>query len=177
LKTGSLLLLTLFLTIGCDAPAEPASNLGGGQSTWEIEWSLFEGAWFSIEYPGDFVVKPSLAANEDDQYDSVFFSTKDDGVSFYVLSPQWRRAASDAVFKTAQESRVESSEQVDEGLMKNSTLILARDGSYERLIETFASPDQTVSWTFQFIYRNKELKEQYAPLYDRFKASLQQFTD
>ena len=110
-------------------------------------------------------------------YDSAFFSTKDDGVSFYVLSPQWRRAASDAVFKNTQELRVDLQEQNDEGLMKNSALIRAKDESYERLIETFASPDQTVSWTFQFIYRNEELKEQYAPLYDRFKASLQQFTD
>jgi hypothetical protein len=177
LKTGNLFALILFLTIGCDAPVEPASNLGSGQSTREIEWSLFEGAWFSIEYPRDFVVKPSLAAEEDGSFDSVFFSTSDESVSFYVLSPQWRRVASDAAINPAQESRIEFSEQADNGLIRSSTLFRARNGSYERLIESFVSPDQTVSWTFQFIYSNEELKEQYAPLYDRFKASLQQLTD
>jgi hypothetical protein len=177
LNTVSLVVLTLFLATGCAVPTGSTRDVSGGQGTQKSEWSRYQGAWFSIEFPDNFVVKPSLAAEENGLFDSVFFSTRDDGVSFYVLSPQWRRAASDTAFQPTQESRIEFTEQADDGLTKSSTLIRARDGSYERLIESFASPDQTVSWTFQFIYSNEELKEQYAPLYDRFKASLQQLTD
>jgi hypothetical protein len=177
LKAWNLFALTLFLTTGCAAPIESARDSSGGQGARENEWGSYQGAWFSIEYPRDLVARPSLAAEEHGSFDSVFFSTGDDGVSFYVLSPQWRRAASDAAFKPAQESRIEFTEQADDGLIKSSTLIRARDGSYERLIESFVSSDQTVNWIFQFIYSDDELKKQYAPLYKRFKTSLQQFAD
>ena len=177
MKAVFLFALTLFLAIGCDAPTGSASDSSDGQGTRKNEWGRYQGAWFSIKYPRDFIARPSLAAEEDGSFDSVFFSARDEGASFYVLSPQWRRVASDVAFKPTQESRLEFTEQTDDGMIKRSTLIRARDGSYERLIESFVSPDQTVSWTFQFIYRNENLKEQYAPLYDRFKASLQQFAD
>ncbi|MCP4287816.1 MAG: hypothetical protein GY792_25830 [Gammaproteobacteria bacterium] len=177
LKAGSLFALILFLVIGCAAPIEPARDSKGGEGAQENEWRRYQGAWFSIEYPSDFIARPSLAAKEDGLFDSVFFSARGDEVSFYVLSPQWRREARDAEFKPAQESRLEFTEQTDDGLIKRSTLIRARDGSYERLIESFISLDQTVNWTFQFIYRDEKLKKRYVQLYDRFKASLQQFAD
>ncbi len=177
LKTGALFLLTLFFIFGCAATIEPAVESGSSQRMAEGEWRRYQGAWFNIDYPDGFIAKPSLAAEQEGSFDSVFFSAREDGVSFYVLSPQWRRAAPEIVFKPAQEILLDFTEQTDEGLIKRSTLIRARDGSYERLIESFVSPDQTVGWTFQFIYSSQRMKAQYAPLYNRFKASLEQFAD
>ncbi len=177
LKTVSLILLTLFFTFGCAAKIEPAIVRGGEQAVARDEWRRYQGAWFSIDYPDGFIAKPSLAAELEGSFDSVFFSAREDGVSFYVLSPQWRRAAPEIVFKPAQEIQLDFTEQTDEGLIKRSTLIRARDGLYERLIESFVSPDQTVGWTFQFIYSSQRMKTKYAPLYNRFKASLEQFAD
>ena len=125
----------------------------------------------------DLLPKPSLAAELEGSFDSVFFFCQGGwGIvlrSFTAVA----RAAPEIAFKPAQEIQFDFTEQTDEGLIKRSTLIRARDGSYERLIESFVSPDQTVGWTFPVYLQQPTDEAKYAPLYNRFKASLEQFAD
>lgn len=172
----SLLALAFSPTSGCSVPPQIAGN-GVDNSAAPDVWNHFQGAWFTIGYPSNFHPRPSLAAGKEGSFDSAFFIAEGDDASFYVLSPQWRRSADDIALRSDQEIRLEQTERVQEGFLKRSTLIGARDGSYERLIESYVSPDQTVSWTFQFRYAGDREKIRYLPLYKRFKASLKQFTD
>lgn len=169
--------LILSLVGGCLAPLGIVAGDAGEAAGPKNAWKLYQGAWFSIAYPGDFEPRPSLAADEGDSFDSAFFVATDGKVSFYVLSPQWRRAADDIVLLPARESRLEQYERMQEGFLMRASLFAARDGSYERLVESYVSTDQTVSWTFQFRYPGEHERKKYLPLYERFKASLKQFSD
>lgn len=59
------------------------------------EWKAYKGAWFAIEYPPDFIVKPSLKSTSAKGYYSAYFASPDGSVKFYVFSPQWNGLPSD----------------------------------------------------------------------------------
>lgn len=141
-------------------------------------WLEYDGAWFKIEYPSHFNVQPSLIENsEQTLYDSVFFIAPDKKVSFYVLSPQWRREATDIALRPKLEVLASKSQKNEGDFIQTTRVIQPRDGSYERQVESFVSKDQTSSWAFQFLYSDQETKSNYQGMYERFKASLQQYGD
>ena len=109
--------------------------------------------------------------------DSVFFVSPSKRVSFYVLSPQWRRAASDIALDPEREAVVSKSQQIKDGVAVTTHVIRALDDSHERLIETFVSKDQTVGWTFQLFYLFESAKSSYRDQYELFKMSLRQYVD
>ena len=55
----------------------------------------YKGAWFEIDYPKIFTVKPSIPSSTPDLYDSAYFISPDKKVTFYVFSPQWSGDATD----------------------------------------------------------------------------------
>jgi hypothetical protein len=111
------------------------------------------------------------------EYDSVFFSAPDNSVSFYVLSPQWRRTAKDIALQSSSERLKDETEQLIDGMTYMTRSIYAIDGAYQRRVESYTSLDQTASWTFQFYYKNSIVRKHYEKQYQQFKASLDQYTD
>lgn len=140
-------------------------------------WAVYEGAWFTIEYPGNFDVVPSLKSSGKDGYDSVFFQDPEKRVRFYVLSPQWGRPASDIVIKQEVETTVSQEQRSSNSRKTLIKTIRAKDGSYERKIEENREQDGAVFWVFEIKYRNERFLKQNLANYQRFKDSLIQYTD
>ncbi len=141
------------------------------------EWAVYEGAWFTIQYPATFTVVPSLASDDDEGYDSVFFNAPGDRAGFYVLSPQWGRAATDIALQPSLEDQVSEVEKNAEGRRTRTRTIRARDKSYERQVEEHREQGGTVFWVFQFRYANDEVRQELAGDYRRFRDSLKQYAD
>lgn len=144
----------------------------------DVEWAVFEGAWFNIRHPGDFKAVPSMPSpNGEPGFDSAFFVAADRRVEFYVLSPLWRRPALDIAFEPALESELDSSVVDGDTVTRTTRKIVANDQSYTRIVETLVSHDQAVSWSFQLRYADEAARSAHALDYQRFKRSLEQFAD
>lgn len=169
--------LTLLMACGCSQLTRELSKEPGNATGSEASWHTYEGAWFTVRFPREFSVKPSLPTGELGQFDSVFFIAPDNQVSFYVLSPQWRRVDEKIALQSASEIQKEEFKRLTDGFIEESRIIRALDGSYERLIESYTSENQTVSWTFQFRYTNSKARMTYEKQYEQFKVSLDQYTD
>ena len=167
----------IFVFAACDTPAVPAKGVQSAAVSDQEAWRSYQGAWFSVDYPPDFQALPSLRAEGMELFDSVFFAAPDGGVSFYVLSPQWRREAEDIRLRPDHEEVVEEGAVAGGEYPGKFSLISARDKSYLRLIETYVSHDQSVSWTFQYRYADAHGRDLHEPDYRRCKSSLVQFTD
>jgi hypothetical protein len=143
-----------------------------------VSWSTYEGAWFVIRYPASFKPRPSMSARDGGGgYDSVFFDSTDGRASFYVLAPQWRRQADDIAIDANAEALASEVEDVVSGMRRQTRLIKAVDGSYQRRVETYAAPDLTTRWTFQFRFADNNARNAYKSLYLHFRESLEQFSD
>lgn len=169
----------VILLSGCRTEATPDQAGDSELSTDEqVTWEVFSGAWFEIDHPPDFEVRPSLATTAgSDEFDSVFFHSPDGRVSFYVCSPQWGREASD--FRPVREAeRLISTEQqkLPDGT-RTVFKIAAEDGSYERIYEETVQHEGSVRWGTGIQYRDAEALEDYGDRYIRFKESLEQFSD
>jgi len=140
------------------------------------EWSLFESDWFSIRYPGDFVVRPSLPSG-DGAFDSVFFDSPDGDASFYVLSPQWGRKALDIQLRPDREREVSVEEIETERGTRTVRTVAAIDGESMRIVEENSEDDGAVYWVTAFEYRGDAARQRYARAYEDFKDSLEQFAD
>lgn len=141
------------------------------------DWPTYSGAWFEVDYPPEFEVRPSLASETAEGYDSVFFDSPGGGVSFYVCSPQWRRKPTDIALEEESETLVASEEEAVAGGTVRRYTIAARDGSYRREYEETELHEGSVLWAVGFRYPDSPTGEEYRPAYERFKASLRQFSD
>ena len=169
----------VILFSGCRTEATPEQAGESEPSTDEqVAWEVFSGAWFEIDYPPGFEVRPSLATSTGSGgFDSAFFHSPDGKVSFYVCSPQWSREASD--FRPVKDTeRLISSEQqsLADGT-RTVFRIAAEDGSYERIYEETVQHEGSVSWGTGIHYLDADTLEDYSGLYERFKESLEQFSD
>jgi hypothetical protein len=142
------------------------------------EWAVFDGTWFRIRYPRDFVAKPSMpSADGRPGFDSAFFLSPDRRVGFYVLSPLWRRQAIDIALRPDVEFEVDSMVIESDNPLRVIRNIAAHDGSYRRRVETFVSRDKTQSWSFQLRYADDGARQEWDSVYLRFKRSLEQYAD
>lgn len=81
----------------------------------DSQWQDYKGAWFKVEYPSDFTVKPSLKSTSGKGYDSAFFVSPDESVEFYIFSPMWNGVPSDIELNPKTEKLVsETTEDVSE---------------------------------------------------------------
>src|SRR5687768_9434748 len=77
---GACLSLLLLLALTLELQAAPSTK----------QWRAYRGAWFEINYPPGFRVRPSLRSlSSAHGYDSAFFISPDCKAEFYVFSPQW----------------------------------------------------------------------------------------
>jgi len=141
------------------------------------QWATYDGSWFTIDYPKSFEIVPSLRSDEGDGFDSVFFKSPDHRAGFYVLSPQWGRIAADLALKPEIETELDRYEQQKGEQRKIVKIIQANDGSYTREVEEFFEQDGAVYWVFEFRYSDDLARQRHEAGYQRFKTSLNQYSD
>jgi hypothetical protein len=134
---------------------------------------VFEGAWFQVAYPADFVAVPSLPSATAEGYDSAFFKSPDGAVEFYVFAPQWGGQPEDIALDPGREELV--AERTVEGPGRTVTwrTIAAKDGSYERayqITRDTAGPSLSV---VGIKYRDPTALSAHRTAYARFKQSLE----
>ena len=165
-----ILLNLLLLNISIPAEAGPDSL--------DRVWSAYKGAWFQIKYPGSFKVCPSLkSSSAAEGYDSVFFSSSDGAVEFYVFSPQWNGSPVDIEIKPNAEQYVSQKEERRNSRTVRFVTVRAMDKSYVRSYVDTENTDLNTRLVFGIKYINQKAYDKYKQLYRDFKASIQQFAD
>jgi len=139
------------------------------------DWLTFKGAWFNIDYPPNFYVKPSMTSSSASGYDSAFFISPDSLVTFYVYSPQWSGEPRDIEQNKQTERLVSKSTKEGIDRLVREVTIRARNGSYTRsFIDTKGENTRLV---FGIRYASKKAYKKYLSDYKRFKRSIKQFAD
>lgn len=169
--------LAIFLfCAACSEKTDVAANKADQLETSD-SWSVYEGAWFTIDYPASFEVTQSLESDSKKGYDSVFFESPDGRVKFYVLSPQWGRRATDVAERSDVEFEISRQEHSESGQLLVETVFRANDNSYVRQIEEHYEQGGIVNWAFQITYADEAARETYAAEYLHFKDSLIRYSD
>ncbi|MGZ8846105.1 MAG: hypothetical protein ACXW3C_06535 [Pyrinomonadaceae bacterium] len=137
----------------------------------------YKGAWFEIKYPSNFKVRPSLRSSSGRGYDSVFFSSPDGTVEFYVFSPQWNGEPADIEMNPQSEVQVSQNTEKRAGRIVRRMTIRARDNSYLRSFEDTEDTTTNTRKVFGIKYRNEAAYSRYRQSYLTFKQSLTQFAD
>lgn len=153
-------------------------------------WPVYSGAWFDIEYPPDFKVRPSLqtSAAIEGKYDSAFFISADKSVEFYVLSPQWNREPKDIALNPRQEVLVsheikktqhgkDSDGEYVHRIVTQWFTVRAKDGSYWRSWLDIEDVGIDTRKVFGIKYRDQKAYDRHKEAYLRFKSSLKQYAD
>ncbi|MFH0958113.1 MAG: hypothetical protein V1897_05360 [Pseudomonadota bacterium] len=144
----------------------------------------YKGAWFQIEYPEDFTVKPSLKSSSAKGYDSAFFVSPDESVEFYAFSPQWNGEPSDIQVITKTEQVVsEKTDNVPDTSQKLGTksvrryTIAAKDKSYFRSYVDTENKQLNYRFVIGLKYRDMDVYREFHDRYQIFVRSLKQFSD
>jgi len=157
------------------------SGFGEAAGKPAVQWKTYAGAWFEILYPQDFKVKPSQKdRNNPAAYSSVFFTSPDGQVEFYVLSPKYGMEPVDVAWNRNQENKISSSKKNTRGIIFEKTTVNAKDGSYMRLIEDYTDTTGTNIHTrrvFAIKYRDQDMFDKVHKLYKEFKNSLMEKRD
>jgi hypothetical protein len=175
--------MRLFRLIGLGFACLITIFLISGESRGEGKWITYKGAWFEIDYPSGFKVKPAQKSTTSTTgYDSVYFISPDNNVVFYVFSPQWRGKAKETEIEINpnREEIIEQNVAKEKGQVENfktvrTFMVKAKDNSYVRAIK-----DETTDTTrlvFGIRYKSKDFYNKYYNDYLLFKKSLKRFGD
>ena len=139
---------------------------------------IFNGAYFDVEYPASFIVKPSLTT--EGGYVSVFFISPDSLVEFYIFSPEWDGTPTDISLKNNEFISYKKSQNLKSNnsypKIVDHWTIAAKDGSYFRSYQG-TTEFQTVYWVVGVKYINQAALDKYKEQYLTFKSSLTQSSD
>ena len=168
------ILIVFFINISLSQ----AQNIDNNISKMDTQYLTYKGAWFTIEYPKSFNVKPSISYDHT-SYDSVFFSSLDNEVTFYICSPLWSSTCDDIQLDTLLENKgeVQTTTNTKNGLPNTVHFytITAKDGSYLRSYQE--SVQENTRWIIGIKYKNEDALKKYRMQYLHFKHSLLQFSD
>jgi len=137
---------------------------------------LFNGGWFDIQYPSNFIAKGSLKSKTADGFESAIFKSPDNLVEFYVFSPQWNGEAND-ILLTSNEKISSSKFEVNGEIETKWWTISAKDGSYQRSYQQKINKSQNTNWIIGIKYKNSLALEKYKKEYAFFKKTLNQYAD
>lgn len=140
-------------------------------------FELYKGGWFEIEYPKEFTVKPSLASNMPDKYDSVYFESPDGKVKFYVYSPQWSGEATDISRTASLEIEKDTKVEKKNGITNKWYTYEKKDGTGFRSYQETINEAGPTKHIIGFEYSDREAYKKYRDAYMKFKKSLKQFAD
>jgi len=140
----------------------------------------FKGAWFTINVPKSFIVKPSLKSattKNKESFDSALFISPDGEVEFYVYSPQWMGRPIDFEFKSSVEKMLSQSSVGDRAKKYYEYFTFsANDKSYTKSLVVITENEST-NYAFGIKYKNQLAYDKYKTQYLDFKKSLVQFAD
>ncbi|BAP56619.1 hypothetical protein THII_2322 [Thioploca ingrica] len=164
------LLKILPLTVALMAPTYADSIKG---------LSTYKGAWFDIQYPSNFKVRPSLKSSSSvSGYDSAFFTSPDGTVEFYVFSPQWNGDPIEDIAIDPEEEVYETQKQEEKNGKKVCWVtISAKDKAYTRSYMDVEDTTSNTRLVFGIKYHNQKAYDKYKPAYLKFKGSLKQYAD
>lgn len=141
-------------------------------------WKVFTGAWFDVEYPGNFKAKPSMKSRSSaDGYDSAFFSSPDGNVEFYVFSPQWNGEPSDIEGDEKTETVISKTFQEKDGIKTRRVTVKEKNNAYTRLFTDTENITLNTRVVFGVKYKDEKEYKKYYAAYLKFKESLRQFAD
>ena len=139
----------------------------------------FTGAWFSINVPSGFRIKPSLkssTSNIQNAFDSVFFVSPAGDVEFYVFSPQWMGRPTDFECNPTVEGTPSLDKKGNSKKLFEYSTCAAKDNSYTKSL-VLITENQNINYAFGIKYKNQVAYEKYKAEYLSFKNSLKQFSD
>jgi hypothetical protein len=138
----------------------------------------FQGAWFKIWYPDNFLAIPSLPSTTTDMgVDSAFFRSPNGQVEFYIFSPQWNGEPSDIALDSSRE-KLRAKETKRSGNSQVTWITIeANDGSYARSYQDTISGGGSVRWVVGIKYASQAEYNRHKKDYLRFKSSLEQYAD
>ncbi len=139
-------------------------------------WKTFKGAWFDINYPGDFKVVPGQKSSSTDGVDAASFVSPDGRVEFHVFSPQWTGSPQWTLLQPG-EKVVGRSEEMKDGKRVEWVTIAGPGGKYKRSYADTTNETENTRRVFGIKYPNKSAYDAYRDLYLKFKESLQQYAD
>jgi len=141
-------------------------------------WANYKGAWFDVNYPGNFTVRSSMKSpSSSEGYDSAFFSSDDGSVEFYVYSPQWTGNPVDIELKPDTEKYAAQKEEKRNGRIVRFVTIKAKDNSYFRSFVDTKNTEINTRLVFGIKYRSQKDYDRNKELYLKFKGSLKQYAD
>jgi hypothetical protein len=144
----------------------------------EDQWETYKGAWFSIKYPSDFSVRPSLKSKTSIKgYDSAYFLSPDGAVEFYIFSPQWNGEPTDIELNPKLEEIVSEKTDTKGDKTVRWYTIGAKDKSYLRSYVDTQDKLQNVRWVIGIKYSNMDVYNTYKERYQEFVKSLKQYAD
>ena len=136
---------------------------------------IYKGAWFDVEYPRDFTVKPSIASSTPGKFDSAFFESPDKDVRFYVFSPQWSGEALDIAMNPVSEVEKDVKKESKDGTTRRWFTYAARNGSRARSFLEITTAETKL--VFGFEYADQASYKKYLDSYLHFKKSIAQYAD
>lgn len=141
-------------------------------------WLTYKGAWFTIQYPPAFSVRPSLKSSTAAKgLDSAFFVSPGRAAEFYVFSPQWNGDPKDIVLNPATEESVVRKEEYKNGKRILRVTIGAKDKSYVRSYVEIEDKKLNTRLVFGIRYREQRAYDKYKADYLKFMRSLRQYAD
>jgi len=165
---------------------------------------MYDGAFFTVKFPPDFTVRPSLrvpaSPSGTEPRESAFFTSPDGLVEFHVFSPQWDGEPTDIFLDPETEdlcsTRTETKEHpwgkdADGYEMFIRTrltwvTVAAKDGSYLRSYLDIRTSTASVGYpddsilsrrTFGIKYADRSAYNRYRDRYLLFRKSLCQYAD
>jgi hypothetical protein len=164
-------------------PALVAACLFGVATAGDIHvpnrgWTKYKGAWFEVQYPVGFAVKPCEAGltRTGGAPDGASFLSPDRQVEFYIYSPQW---SGQPTWPKKRSGEKTVSHQVERHGTRTVTWVTyagPRGVGSRSYVDTVDS-GQNTRLVFGFAYRSGAAYKAYRPLYLRFKASVKQYGD
>jgi hypothetical protein len=133
------------------------------------QFNTFRGAGFEVNYPASFRAHGAPGTLELNP-ESVFFSSPDNLVEFYIFSPMHKGVATDIALK--------SNEKLAPGEVSNGKTtiakfwtIIAKDNSYERTYQESIDVKTGDNWVIGLKYKNQAAFNKYRNEYLAFKKS------
>jgi len=142
------------------------------------DWETYRGAWFTVQYPSAFQVKPSMKSRTAAKgYDSAFFIAPGGEVEFYVFSPQWHGEPQDLALNPAIEEYTAQKEERRGTKRIRRVTIRAKDKSYWRSYVDTVDTGLNTRLVYGIKYRDQQAYDDHRDMYLNFVKSLRQYAD
>jgi hypothetical protein len=134
---------------------------------------VFQGTWFTIQYPVSFKCVPMRRTPSMSGFDSARFISPDGEVEFYVYVPRNDWSTDDFTLRSSEKIEEDISRDYNNGQTQfHWVTMAANDGSYRRsyVEENYISRNKKRA--FGIKYKDKATYDIYLQLYTTFKESL-----